>query len=122
MGMRFFFLSLLFIAQGAFAEGPTSASCPAPLEFLDRKEQLLSELQETKNRATGLFLTRHLAEIHATAPNRRAQGLLNLGMDRRRLSDLEGAATVFDRLIDYCPGFAEGFHQRAMVRRAAGDF
>lgn len=121
MDMRFLIIPLILFAQGAIAAPPPTPSCPAPLEFAERREQLLSELQETKNSATGLFLTRHLVAIYTTAPNRRAQDMLNAGIDMRRLADLDGATAALDALIAYCPGFAEGYHQRAMVRRDFGD-
>lgn len=119
--MRFLILALVFMAPAAFAAPLAIPSCPAPMEFSERKADLLHELQQTQNSATGLFLTRHLVAIYTTAPNRRAQDLLNAGIDMRRLADLDGAAVTLDALVAYCPEFAEGYHQRALVRRANGD-
>lgn len=121
MIMRCLIPLLLLLAQSATAAPQPIPTCPAPMEFTTRKAELLRELQETKNSATGLFLTRHLVAIYTTAPNRRAQDMLNAGIDMRRLADLDGAAAALDALTTYCPDFAEGFHQRALVRRAAGD-
>lgn len=122
MDMRVLILPLILAAQGAWAAQEFVPTCPAPLEFTEEKAALLDELQNTHNRAAGQFLTRHLATLFTTAPNRRAQDLLNAGTDLRRQSDLGGALSALDSLVDYCPDYAEGYFQRGLARRAAGDF
>ncbi len=91
------------------------------MEFAERKADLLAELQQTRSRADGLYLTRHLVEIFATAPNREAQKLLEQGMSRRQAEDAGAAQAALDELVSYCPDFAEGYHQRALLRQEEGD-
>lgn len=114
-------LTFLVAAHGALAAQPELPSCPPPMEFATRKAELMAELKETRSAADGLYLTRYLAEIFATAPNRAAQDMLSQAMTRRQQDDLAGATAALDGLIAYCPAFAEGYHQRAMIRRARGD-
>lgn len=56
------------------------------------------------------------------APTAEAQDLLDDGMRRIRQSDFEGAEARFDRLIALCPGYAEGYNQRAYARFLQGRF
>lgn len=124
MDMRHFILPLLLLAAapGArAAQTETLPSCPPPMEFAERKADLLAELKVTRSRADGLYLTRHLVEIFATAPNREAQKLLEQGISSRQASDAEAAAEALDQLVAYCPDFAEGYHQRALLHQGEGD-
>ncbi|WP_172331782.1 tetratricopeptide repeat protein [Mangrovicoccus sp. HB161399] len=122
--MRHFIIPLLFTAAAngvQAAQTEAVPSCPPPMEFAERKADLLAELQQTRSRADGLYLTRHLVEIFATAPNREAQKLLEQGIARRQAMDAEGATEALDQLIAYCPDFAEGYRQRALLQQGEGD-
>lgn len=119
--MRFLLIPLLFAAQSAIAAPEFTPACPAPLEFTARKTELMTELRQTRNRATGIYLTQHLVALYTTAPNRRAQDMLNDGITLRRQLKFDAATEALDALIAYCPDFAEGYHQRAMLRRTQGD-
>ncbi|WP_171060850.1 tetratricopeptide repeat protein [Poseidonocella sp. HB161398] len=122
--MRHFTIPLLLFlaaAPGArAAQTETGPSCPPPMEFAERKADLLAELQETRSRADGLYLTRHLVGIFATAPNREAQKLLDKGISLRQ-AHAAAAGETLDALIAYCPDFAEGYHQRALLHQEDGD-
>jgi tetratricopeptide (TPR) repeat protein len=50
------------------------------------------------------------------APDEAAQELLDSGMRKRGVYDFLGAIEDFDRLVRYCPNYAEGYNQRAFVR------
>ena len=63
-----------------------------------------------------------LWEFWADAPDARAQEILDRGMTRRSAYDFLGALSDFDRLIDYCPEYAEGYNQRAFVHYLRRDF
>lgn len=60
--------------------------------------------------------------LWATAPNQQAQAILDRGMTRRAAFDYAGAMADFDRLVAYCPAFAEGYNQRAFVNYLRQDF
>ena len=55
------------------------------------------------------------------APDEAAQEVLNAGMARRDAYDFAGAIAEYDRLIKYCPDYAEGFNQRAYIHFLRGD-
>ncbi|MGB0660299.1 MAG: tetratricopeptide repeat protein [Mangrovicoccus sp.] len=103
------------VATGAAAAPLPLPNCPPPLEFSERKSDLMEALQGTRDASAGRFLTRSLLEIWATAPNRHAQDMLDEGMSRRESKDFAGAIRAFDRLIAYCPTYAEGYNQRAFL-------
>lgn len=123
--MRHLILSLtigLAAASPALAGDAARPDCPDPLKFQRQKSELMDELQATRNRDAGLFLTRRLVAIYTTAPNWHAQQMLDHGIRARMMADLETAGDALDGLIAYCPDFAEAYHQRALLRRAEGDF
>ncbi|MCA8883417.1 MAG: tetratricopeptide repeat protein [Rhodobacteraceae bacterium] len=111
--------ALLCAAMGSPAAAET---CPPPLAFESRKAQLLETLQGTRNENAGRFLTRELLALWSTAPDRRAQTLLDLGMELRDRQAFDAAEGVFEQLIAYCPAYAEGYNQRAFLRYLVRDF
>ena len=118
--MRVFVLSFCLTCLTAL---PGRAdSCPPPLEFADRKADLFETLQATRDANAGRFLTRELMSLWATAPNRKAQRLLDQAIALRRANSLSGATDSLDRLVAYCPDFAEGYNQRALVRFLQRDY
>ena len=75
----------------------------------------MAALRETGSETEAQPLNTQLWEIWTTAPDEIAQEILDSGMERRRIYDLAGAEQAFDRLIAYCPHYAEGYNQRAFV-------
>ncbi|MEP5198489.1 MAG: tetratricopeptide repeat protein, partial [Paracoccaceae bacterium] len=63
-----------------------------------------------------------LWKLWATAPDAAAQALLDRGMSARGSYDFLGAIEAFDRLVEYCPDYAEGYNQRAFVNFLREDF
>ncbi|RVT85943.1 tetratricopeptide repeat protein [Rhodobacteraceae bacterium CCMM004] len=61
-------------------------------------------------------------EIWTDAPDEIAQALLDDGMARRSSYDFLGAQAAFDRLVGYCPDYAEGYNQRAFVAFLRQDY
>ena len=53
---------------------------------------------------------------------RKAQEILDRGMRRRSAYDFLGAMQDFDRLIAYCPDYAEGYNQRGFVSFIRQDY
>ena len=56
------------------------------------------------------------------APDELAQEMLDRGMTRRSSYDFLGALKDLDRLVAYCPEYAEGYNQRAFVHFLRQDF
>ena len=67
-------------------------------------------------------LSNRLWELWATAPDEAAQALLDRGMTARASYDFLSALEAFDRLVEYCPDYAEGYNQRAFVNFLREDF
>ena len=104
------YLILLFLATPALAE------CPAPPDHGPAMTTLMERIREAPDQRTARGISQQLWELWATAPDEAAQELLDEGMRRRASYDFLGAIEVLDRLVDYCPGYAEGWNQRAFAR------
>ena len=61
-------------------------------------------------------------ELWTDAPDPAAQALLDRGMSARSSYDFLGALDALDRLVAYCPDYAEGYNQRAFVNFLRQDF
>ncbi len=109
-------LSLLLFATGAFAD------CPAPPAIQDREDVLFAEVQAAENELQAEKGSRALWALWTEAPDAAAQELLNQGMAARSSYDFLRAKQAFDRLVEYCPDYAEGYNQRAFVSFLREDF
>lgn len=74
------------------------------------------------NESAAREYTNELWGIWATAPDDTAQEILDRGMTRRAAYDFAGALSDFDKLIEYCPDYAEGYNQRAFVNFIREDY
>ena len=63
-----------------------------------------------------------LWRLWAMAPDPQSQELLDRGMRARSSFDFIEALATFDRLVAYCPDYAEGYNQRAFVNFLRRDF
>lgn len=111
---------LLVAVLIAGTAAPALAACPPPMQFAERKAELMEAVRAARDPNAGGFLSRQLLRIWAVAPDRQAQTLLDLGMARRGRGDLAGALVAFEALIDYCPAYAEGYAQRGFLRLEQG--
>lgn len=96
--------------------------CPAnvPIDpFLDR---LHGQLASAPSPQVAGIVTQQLWDHWLIAPNGLAQDMLDTGMSLRIDQDLAGAERALDRLVDYCPNYAEGHNQRAFIRYLRGNF
>ncbi len=109
---------MLVVASGA----ATAQGCPPLPDRSEEMAPLLDRLAVAPDPATAQRLTAALWQIWTDAPDDRSQRLLDDGMQRRVLGDLGGAADLLDDLVAYCPGFAEGWNQRAFVHFLRHDF
>lgn len=109
-------LALLLSTGAAFAE------CPPSPDIAARETALFEKMKGAENEMQGQDINRQLWELWTEAPDQAAQALLNQGMSARRSYDFLGAIDRFDRLVDYCPDYAEGYNQRAFVNFLREDF
>ncbi|KAF0676752.1 tetratricopeptide repeat protein [Profundibacterium mesophilum] len=96
--------------------------CPAPQDRMDELAVLFTAIQSAPDANAAQVLSNRMWQIWATAPDARAQRLLDDGMSRRSSFDFEGAVAAFDALIAYCPDYAEGYNQRAFVAFIREDY
>jgi tetratricopeptide (TPR) repeat protein len=108
-----------FVLTGATA---ADSACPAAPDRSDELAALYTEARTAATEAAGRDAGQRMWAIWADAPDEPAQALLDDGMRRRDVFDYVGAMEAFDRLVAYCPDYAEGYNQRAFVAYLRGDY
>ncbi|WP_146590708.1 tetratricopeptide repeat protein [Puniceibacterium confluentis] len=96
--------------------------CPPAPDHGIALSQLLDEVRDAPNEMAGRQISNRMWEYWADAPDEPAQALLDEGMRARGAYDFLRATRAFDRLVDYCPEYAEGYNQRAFVNFLRRDF
>lgn len=97
-------------------------ACPPAQDHSEALEQLIAQIQRAPDAGAAQHLSNQMWQLWADAPDERAQAILDRGMTRRASFDFLGALEDFDRLIAYCPDYAEGYNQRAFVHYLRRDF
>lgn len=115
--MKPIILALLLPAGGALA-----AICPEAPDHSEALDGLIAQIQSAETETEARRISNRMWEFWADAPDQQAQAILDRGMTRRAAWDLLGALAEFDRLVDYCPDYAEGYNQRAFVNYLRQDF
>jgi len=111
----------LFLVSACLASS-AHADCPPPPDIAAEEAQLLELAQAAQNELAAQPIRQALWKLWATAPDETAQALLDRGMTARGSYDFLGAINAFDRLVEYCPDYAEGYNQRAFVNFLREDF
>lgn len=111
---------LVFIAL--IVPGMALAECPPVPERSERHTELMELISKAPNETQAREWSNELWEIWASAPDEVAQEILHRGMGRRASYNFAGAIEDFDRLIAYCPHYAEGYNQRAFVNFIRQDY
>ncbi len=115
--MRIFAVLALNLAAGA-----ASAECPAVPDASAEMARLRAGVQEAPSEEAARVFTSRMWEIWVTAPDARAQELLDRGRVAFELGDLVAAIAAYDDLIAYCPDYAEGYNQRAFMNFLGARF
>ena len=108
---------LLTLSTISLAEG-----CPAVPDRAPASAKVLGKIRAAPDEMSARLLTYDLWAIWAEAPDAKAQGLLDHGMERRAAYDFDAAIAAFDELTAYCPNYAEGYNQRAFVNFIRQDY
>ncbi len=82
----------------------------------------MNQAQAAPNEMAARGISSALWELWATAPDEQAQALLDRGMSARASYNFVEALDAFDRLVAYCPDYAEGYNQRAFVNFLRQDY
>lgn len=101
---------------------PLRAECPPPEDVTRELLNLIAKAQGAENFMDGRRVSGEMWEVWLRAPDEPAKAILDAGMRRRDAADYAGARAEFDRLVAYCPTYAEGFNQRAFVNFLSGRF
>lgn len=98
------------------------ASCPPVADRSDDLIALFEAARMAPNDMAARAYSNQMWEIWLDAPDEAARELLLKGMDARRVSDYLTALGTFDRLVEYCPHWAEGYNQRAFIHYLSGGY
>lgn len=113
---------LAMILSATLLALPAWADCPAPLDISAQERTLFDQAQAAKNELAASPIRQALWKLWATAPDEAAQALLDRGMSARASYDFLGAIDALDKLVAYCPDYAEGYNQRAFVNFLREDY
>ena len=114
--MRWIVLTLLMVTPAGAEE------CPAAPDHGAALASLIAKAQSAQSAGVAQQLNSEMWVLWRDAPDARAQGLLDRGIERREAYDFEAAAEALDELIAYCPDYAEGYNQRAFVQFLRADY
>ena len=107
----------------ALVSGPAWAEvCPDPQDYSTELDALIAGAQDAPSAADANDVTSVMWKVWLRAPNVQAQEVLDRGLARRDGFDFVGAYSDFDKLVEYCPKYAEGFNQRAYVQFLRGEY
>lgn len=97
-------------------------ACPDAPDRSDELAALIEGARNAPNEMLGRAFASQMWEIWLTAPDEPAQELLERGRRALNVANFVAAIADFDRLIDYCPNYAEGYNQRAFAYFLSQDF
>ncbi|MFC3616262.1 tetratricopeptide repeat protein [Lutimaribacter marinistellae] len=113
----------LILVLVMFAAGSAAAqSCPPPPDHAAQLDRLIEDIAVAEDEGAAQQISNQMWELWADAPDAAAQAILDRGMSKRAGWDLLGARAEFDRLVEYCPDYAEGYNQRAFVNFLAQNY
>ncbi|WP_152475488.1 hypothetical protein [Roseovarius sp. THAF9] len=103
--------------------GPAWAgTCPDAPDHSAELSRLIEAAQAAPDEAAGRALSDEMWALWAEAPDDKAQALLDEAMARREVYDYDAAMAAAEALVEYCPGYAEGYNQRAFIHFLRQDF
>lgn len=110
-------LILFFLSAPAWAY-----ACPPAPDYSTELSALIDRIRSAPDERAAQPISGQMWEIWLTAPDAAAQEVLDKGLRQRNNYDFVGALETFDRLVEYCPDYAEGYNQRAYTRFLRADF
>ena len=109
-------MTRLLVLASFFVLASPALSCEPVADRSLETSAVLERIQKTKDPVTANNLSSELWAIWTDAPDSEAQALLDRGMEQRRTYDFAGAVETLDKLVEYCPDYAEGWNQRAFAK------
>lgn len=86
-----------------------------------RLPALFDQLKSAANTDEATIIERQIWEIWHTAPNTDLQQMLRDGMNAMNHSDFAHARSIFDKMIEIAPAYAEAWNKRATVNYLMRD-
>lgn len=112
----------LLLTALAYAVPFSVNACP---DLPDRSADMAALVEAARaapNEMEGREIGRQMWDIWAVAPDEQSQAILDRGLARLSGYDHLGAIADFNKLIAYCPDYAEGHNQRAFAYFLMGNF
>lgn len=109
--------ALTLLASPLLADG-----CPTAPDNTAALDPLYEALLEAPNEMAARLITNQMWMLWDDAPDEPSQSMLNDGMQARAEYDFLRALDRLNKLVDYCPFYAEGYNQRAFVNFLRGDY
>lgn len=114
--MKHFALLLALLGAPAFAD------CPPGRDKTPELQALVDKANAAQTEAAARGVAGEMWAVLLRAPDGTAQDILNRALSRRDSYDFLGARAELDKLIAYCPSYAEGYNQRAYVAFLRGEY
>ena len=103
--------------------GPVLAdTCPPLPDYSAEMGALVDDIRAAPDERSAAPISGAMWEIWLRAPDAAAQETLDAGLRHRNNFNFAGAFDAFDRLIAYCPDYAEGYNQRGFTSFLRQDF
>ncbi|MBV2360049.1 hypothetical protein KUH32_09705 [Thalassococcus sp. CAU 1522] len=115
--MKHVALALMLGASPVLADG-----CPEAPDHSEALAALFDELALARTDMEARVISNRFWEFWADAPDEPSQAMLDEGMRARAAFDFLRAIERFDKLVAYCPFYAEGYNQRAFVNFLREDY
>ncbi|MEZ5715797.1 MAG: hypothetical protein R3D85_11855 [Paracoccaceae bacterium] len=103
-----------------FAGAASAGSCPPSPDHSVALARLMEEVRVARSEAQAQEIVGRMWQLWSDAPDDLAAAVMAMGNHLRDRRDLAGALAEFNWLVAYCPDYAEGWNQRAMVHFLAG--
>jgi len=101
---------------------PAWAACPASPDISAQMDVLIEQANAAESDSEGRAISGEMWQVWLSAPDSAAQEALDQGMRARESYDFLSSIGAYERLIDYCPDYAEGYNQRAFIYFLQGEF
>lgn len=106
---------MIGVVLACLTGGMAFAACPDPEDSRSEMLNLIARAQAAETFTDGRRVSNQMWKVWLRAPDEAAQAVLDAGMKRRDVADFAGAIAEYDKLVAYCPTYAEGFNQRAYI-------
>lgn len=98
------------------------ADCPPDPYQGPELDAVVARFPNAPDAGVALDLHNEMWRVLTDAPDQTAQDYLDAGIERLRMGDFPAARSAFDALVDYCPVYAEGYNQRAIISFLEGKY